>query len=156
MCVCVCIHISLFNSCLKYYIYFIFLFIVACGFWFLGQGLNPGPLHWEHGVLTTGPSVCSVTQSCPALYGRMDCSPPGSSVHRILQAGILEWVAASYCRVSSRPRDRTCVSCVRCIDMQILYHQCHLGSPCMCISDEGLCRGVIPGSRVSVYLALPG
>ena len=33
------------------------------GFWFPGQGLNPGPLHWEHGVLTTGPSVCSVAQS---------------------------------------------------------------------------------------------
>ena len=42
----------------------------------------------------------------------MDCSPPGSSVHGILQAGILEWVAVSYSRGSSRPRDRTCVSCV--------------------------------------------
>ena len=34
-----------------------------------------------------------VTQSCPTLCDPMDCSPPGSSVHRILQARILEWVA---------------------------------------------------------------
>ena len=42
----------------------------------------------------------------------MDCSPPGSSVHGIFQAGILEWVAISFSRGSSRPRDWTPVSCV--------------------------------------------
>ena len=42
----------------------------------------------------------------------MDCSPPGSSVHGILQARILEWVAISFSRGSSRPRDRTQVSCI--------------------------------------------
>ena len=40
----------------------------------------------------------------------MDCSPPGSSVHGISQARILEWVAISFSRGSSRPRDWTCVS----------------------------------------------
>ena len=40
----------------------------------------------------------------------MDCSPPGSSVHGILQARILEWVAISYSRGSSRPRDQTHIS----------------------------------------------
>ena len=40
----------------------------------------------------------------------MDCSPPGSSTHRILQARVLEWVAISFSRGSSRPRDRTQVS----------------------------------------------
>ena len=40
----------------------------------------------------------------------MDCSPPGSSVHGILQARILEWVAISFSRGSSRPRDQTQVS----------------------------------------------
>ena len=40
----------------------------------------------------------------------MDCSPPGSSVHGILQARILEWVAISFSRGSSQPRDRTQVS----------------------------------------------
>ena len=46
-----------------------------------------------------------VTQSCPTLCDPMDCSPPGSSVHGILQARILEWVATSFSRGSSRPRD---------------------------------------------------
>ena len=41
----------------------------------------------------------------------MDCSPPGSSVHGILQARILEWVTISLSRESSRPRDRTQISC---------------------------------------------
>ena len=42
-------------------------------------------------------------------------SPPGSSVHRILQARILEWIAIPFSRESSQPRDRTHVSCVSCI-----------------------------------------
>ena len=37
--------------------------------------------------------VCSVTQLCPTLWDPRDCSLPGSSVHRIFQARILEWVA---------------------------------------------------------------
>ena len=45
----------------------------------------------------------------------VDCSPPGSSVHGILQARILEWVAISSSRGSSRPRDGTYVSCISCI-----------------------------------------
>ena len=40
----------------------------------------------------------------------MDCSPPGSSIHGILQARILDWVAISFSRGSSQPRDRTQVS----------------------------------------------
>ena len=42
-----------------------------------------------------------VAQSCPALCDPMDCSPPGSSVHGILQAEILEWIAISFSRGSS-------------------------------------------------------
>ena len=52
-----------------------------------------------------------VAQSCPALCDPVDCSPPGSSVHEIVQARILEWVAISSSRGSSQPRDRTRVSC---------------------------------------------
>ena len=51
-----------------------------------------------------------VTQSCPTLWDPMDCSLPGSSVHGIFQARILEWVAISSSRGSSWPRDRTQVS----------------------------------------------
>ena len=43
-----------------------------------------------------------VTQSCPTLCDPMDCSLPGSSVHGILQARILEWVATPFSRESSR------------------------------------------------------
>ena len=52
----------------------------------------------------------------------MDCSPPGSSVHGISQARILEWVAISFTKGSSWPRDQTHISCVSCIGRQILYH----------------------------------
>ena len=42
-----------------------------------------------------------VTQSCPILCNPMDCSLPGSSVHRVFQARALEWAAISFCRGSS-------------------------------------------------------
>ena len=45
-----------------------------------------------------------VSQSCLTLCNPMDCSPPGSSVHRILQARILEWVVIPFSRKSSWPR----------------------------------------------------
>ena len=54
--------------------------------------------------------VCVCTQSCPTLCDPMDCSPPGSSIHGILQARILEWVAISSSRGSSRPKDEILVS----------------------------------------------
>ena len=53
-----------------------------------------------------------VLQTCPTLCDPMDCNPPGSSVHGILQARILEWVAIPFSRGSSRPGDRTWVSCI--------------------------------------------
>ena len=46
------------------------------------------------------------------LCDSVDYNPPGSSVHRILQARILEWVAISFSRGSSPPRDQTQVSCI--------------------------------------------
>ena len=53
-----------------------------------------------------------VAQSCPTLCDPMDYSPPGSSVHGILQARILAWVAIPISSSSSQPRDQTLVSCV--------------------------------------------
>ena len=61
-------------------------------------------------------------QSCPTLCNPMDCSLPGSSVHGILQARKLEWVAMSSSRGSSQPRDQTCVSYITYIGRHILYH----------------------------------
>ena len=62
---------------------------------------------------------CSVTQSCPTLSDSIDYRLSGSSVPGISQARILEWVAISYSRESSQPRDWTHVSC---FDRRFLYH----------------------------------
>ena len=51
-----------------------------------------------------------VTQSCPTLCDPIDCSPPGSSVHGISQVSILEWVAVSFSKGTSHPRNQTQVS----------------------------------------------
>ena len=53
-----------------------------------------------------------VAQLCPTLCDPVGCSPPESTVHGILQARILEWVAISFSRGSSWPRDWTPVSCI--------------------------------------------
>ena len=63
----------------------------------------------------------SVAQSCLTLCNPMDCSPPDSSAHGILQARILEWVAVPSSRWSSPPKDRTCISNVTCTGRQVLY-----------------------------------
>ena len=94
------------------------------------QGI--GPFHLLNKVMSIEAFVCvcvcvcahthghAHAQSCPTLCEPMDCSPPGSSVHGIFQARILELVAMSYSRGSSRPRDQTHISCT---GRQILYHR---------------------------------
>ena len=57
-------------------------------------------------------SESEVAQSCLILCDPMDCSLPGSSVHGIFKARVLEWVAISFSRGSSQPRDQTQVSWV--------------------------------------------
>ena len=63
-----------------------------------------------HSLLFNDLTLCVHTQSCLTLCDPMDCGPLGSSVHGISQARILEWVAMSYFRGSSQPRDQTRVS----------------------------------------------
>ena len=54
--------------------------------------------------------ICAKSfQSCPTICNPMDCSPPDSSIHGILQARILEWIAMPSSRESSQPRDGTWV-----------------------------------------------
>ena len=65
-----------------------------------------------------------VAQWCPTLCDPMDCGPPGSSVHGILQARILQWVAIAFSRETSLHRAPTLVSC-----RQIIYHLSHQGNP---------------------------
>ena len=68
-----------------------------------GQGMGfPHPRHWE--ILAS--CVCVlVAQSCPTLCDAMDYSPPGFSVHRILQARIQEWIAILVLSVFQRMMD---------------------------------------------------
>ena len=61
------------------------------------------------------PSLCSVASVMSNLCDPMDGSPPGSSIHEILQARVLESVAISFSSRSSQPRDQTHLSCVSCI-----------------------------------------
>ena len=68
-------------------------------------------------------------QLCPTVCDPMDCSPPGSSVHGISQASILEWVAISFSRGSSQPRDQTQVS--------YIYLHWHVGSRGQALAPPG-------------------
>ena len=95
----------------------------------LSKALSVQENLWFYGSLWTSWSkspVClrhssssEVTHLCPTLCDPVDCSLPGFSVHRILQARILEWVAISFSRGSSWPRDRTWLSCTagRCFNL---------------------------------------
>ena len=75
-------------------------------------------------------------QSYLTLWDPMDCSPPGSSVHGILQARALEWVAMPSSRGSSQLRDWTHVSC---IGRQALYHwEAKIPQPVQQISSQAL------------------
>ena len=65
---------------------------------------------------------CSVAHSYPTLCDTTDCSPPGASVHKILQARILKWVVKLSSRVCSQSRDWTHISHISCTGRQILYH----------------------------------
>ena len=71
-------------------------------------------------------AVCSVPQSCLILCNPIDYKLPGSSVHGIFQTRILEWVAISFSRKSSQPRDQTGISCISFIDRWNLLLLCYL------------------------------
>ena len=78
--------------------------------------------------------VCALwLQSCLNLWNPMDCSPPGSSVHGMLQARIPKWVGVSSSRGCSRPRDRSCVSSASCIAGKFFITE-PLGKPKMMCS----------------------
>ena len=75
-------------------------------------------------------------QSCPTPCKPLEYSLPGSSLHGILQAGILEWVAISSRDLPTRDLSTALISPLSCIGRQILYHECHLGSPAVLYSPQ--------------------
>ena len=75
-------------------------------------GSVPSPSGAPYSVSLFRMCESEVAQSCPTLCDPVDCNQLGSFVHGILQARILEWIATSFSRGSSRPRDRTQVSCI--------------------------------------------
>ena len=77
--------------------------LACCSPWGHKESDTTGRLNW---------TVCWVMSDS---YDPMDCSPPGSSVHAIFQARVLEWVAISSPRVPSQSRDQTYSTCVSCI-----------------------------------------
>ena len=91
---------------------------VSCFFY---EEVCPMPGLMESG--SGSPSGACALSCDQTLCDPIDCSPPGSSVRGIFQAQILEWVAISFSRGSSRPRDWTCVSYIPCTGRRILY-QC--------------------------------
>ena len=81
----------------------------------------------------------------------VNCSPPGSSVHGILQAPVLKWVVMPSSRGSSWPMDQTCISYVSCIGRWVLYHSHHLGSPNNARSNLKINCLDFPGDPVPAY-----
>ena len=76
-------------------------------------------------------SESEVAQSCPTLSSPMDCSLPGSSIHGIFQARVMEWGAIAFSRGSSQPTDRTQVSYIHTECMSMLAYPSfsfHLGA----------------------------
>ena len=110
-----------------------------------GSASAAGPVH------TSISKELVYAQSCMTLSNPVDCSPTDSSLHGIFQANILEWIAISYSRRSSWPRDWTCVSCIGYLPLR------PLGSPARNYSTVS---GALPQTlgrrykRLSVYLAL--
>ena len=101
-----------------------------------------------------------VSQSCPTLCDPMDYSLPDSSVHGILQARVLEWVAISFSRGCSRPRDWTWVSCVA---GRLFYHLatwwlrddlkiCYLNFPYDC-SEIGRVSSLFHKSKIMLKIS---
>ena len=87
---------------------------------------------YTHTYTHTPIYICAHTkslQSSPTVCSPIDCNLPGSSIHRILQARILGWVALPFSRESSLPRDQTSVSYVSFISRWKLDHQHNLESP---------------------------
>ena len=102
----------------------------------MGKAIILEPMSTENGHKhgqSWGQKYTKLFQSYPTICNLVDYSPPGSSVHRILQKRILEWVAISFSRGSFWLRDWTGISYISCTGMWIVLYRSHLGSPALSI-----------------------
>ena len=97
--------------------------------------LQPSHHHLQNLVTftTKSPSACPRAQSCPTLCDPVDGRRPGSSVHGILQARTLEWVAISSSMGSSRPRDPTHTFCT---GRRVHYHRATWEGNSVCVKYQ--------------------
>ena len=100
--------------------------------------------------------VCPYAQLCPTLCDPMDCSPPGSSVHEIIQARILEWVAIFSSRGSFLPRDRNFVSCISSVSTGRFFTAAPPGKPMFgSVRMQKWIQGMVPHSSSPHGLTQP-
>ena len=92
------------------------------------EKMPPSGVSLGDGALPTSWSNCVHAQSCPIPCNPMNCSPPGSSIHGIILAGTLQWVAASFSRGSSPLRGQIHISSVSCIGRRVLLLLSHRGN----------------------------
>ena len=92
--------------------------LACCNSWGWKESDTTEQLNWTCFLLCLH---ASLLQACPTLCNPVDCSLPVFSVHGILQARILEWVAFAYSRGLSRPRDWTRISYVSCIHAGMFF-----------------------------------
>ena len=107
-----------------------------------------------HRTSVASESESEVAQSCLTLPDPMDCSLPGSSLHGILQASVLEWGAISFSRGSSRPRDRTRVSWFPGRRFN-LWATIYFSGVCICCSGTTLCQTLWPHGLQHARLPCP-
>ena len=102
-------------------------------------------------------SCAQLLQSFPTLCNSVDFSPPGSSIHGILQARILEWVAISFSRGSSQPRDQTSNSCFGIAWFELTFTQIN----CLTLYDLTVCSLPAPSihgilqARILEWISIP-
>ena len=121
-----------------------------------------------HRVMTAGllrmvQGEAKATRSCPTLCSLMDCSLPGSSVHSVFQARILEWVTIPFSRGSSQPRDQTCFSCTSCIAGRFFTNEppgkspgvkVIQSSPTLCDPKDCIVHGILQ-ARILEWVVFP-
>ena len=128
-------------------------------------------VHGEAKATRSCPTLCSLmvhgeakaTRSCPTLCSLMDCSLPGSSVHSVFQARILEWVTIPFSRGSSQPRDQTCFSCTSCIAGRFFTNEppgkspgvkVIQSSPTLCDPKDCIVHGILQ-ARILEWVVFP-